>query len=322
MRIGIMGAGYITSMVAPMLKHLNQIDCYAIASRTPGLAEESAKKYGFEKAYSDYESLLNDPLVELVYVATPHIFHYEHVKMCLDHNKPVLCEKPFMLNAKEAREIKEYAKRKQLFCAEAAWPRYQPSRQIITDALNMDLIGEIHSLTTNLSYPRKDVRRMYDPALAGGALMDVGVYGISFITMHFGRDIERLESAVQFTESGVDGQDNLTICYKDGKMATVLCSIYSRTDRYGIFHGEKGYIMVENINNPQSVSIYDVDDNLLWHQDVPEQINGYEYEFIESVNSIQNGLIEAPSMPLDDTIFNMEIMDSFRSSWGLKYPGE
>ena len=322
MNIGIIGAGRIVNTVVQALMALPQIHCYAIASRDLNRAQEYAQKYCFEKAYGSYEEMLQDPKVELVYIATPHSHHYEHMMLCIEHGKPVVCEKAFTLNAEQARKVQAAAREKGVYVAEAIWPRYMPSRKMINDAIESGMIGKVNTLTANLSYKIDDKERIVTPELAGGALLDIGVYGINFAIMHFGWDVERVESSVKMTEAGVDAMETITIFYKDGRMAVLTHSIYARSDRKGIIHGEKGYIVVENINNPKSVSIFDDNDQLLAHYDVPEQINGYEYEFVEAVDCISAGKIESDSMPLDESVFMMEVMDSLRKSWGMVYPQE
>jgi predicted dehydrogenase len=242
--------------------------------------------------------------------------------LCLEAGKSVLCEKAFTMNASQARKIRDFAREKGLFVAEAIWPRYMPSRKMIDDVLASGIIGKVNTLTANLSYVIHQVPRIVTPELAGGALLDVGVYGVNFALMHFGTDIDRVESSVAMTPTGVDGMETITIFYKDGRMAVLTHSIYARSDRKGIIHGDKGYIVVENINNPQSVSVYDTEDRLLAHYDVPEQINGYEYEFRECARMLQEKKLESQSMPLEDTICVMEFMDSLRRQWGLVYPQE
>ena len=322
MNIGIIGAGRIVNTVVHALNALPQINCYAIASRDLARAQDYAQKYGFEKAYGSYEEMLQDPKVELVYIATPHSHHYEHMMMCIENGKSVVCEKAFTLNADQARKVKAAANEKGVYVAEAIWPRYMPSRKMINDVIASGVIGKVNTLTANLSYKIDDKVRIVTPELAGGALLDIGVYGINFAIMHFGWDVERVESSVKMTDAGVDAMETITIFYKDGRMAVLTHSIYARSDRKGIIHGEKGYIVVENINNPQSISVFDDNDQLLAHYDVPEQINGYEYEFIEAVECISAGKIESDSMPLEESIFMMEVMDSLRNSWGLVYPQE
>jgi len=322
MKIGILGAGKISHSTVPAMIALEEIECYAVASRDFKKAKAFADQYGFRKAYGSYEEMLNDPQVELVYVATPHSHHFEHMMLCMEHGKAVLCEKAFTMNADQARKIKEYANDHGIFAAEAIWPRYMPSRKIIDDAIASGIIGKVNTLTANLSYVIHQVPRIYEPALAGGALLDIGVYGINFALMHFGTDIERVESSVQMTPTGVDGMETITIFYKDGRMAVLTHSIYARSDRKGIIHGNSGYIVVENINNPQSVSVYDVNDRLIAHYPVPEQINGYEYQFSECARALAAGEKETKFMPLADSVFMMELMDGLRKQWGMVYPQE
>ena len=322
MKIGVLGAGKISHKTVPAMIVLEEIECWAVASRSLEKAQAFAEEHGFRKAYGSYEEMLNDPEVELVYVATPHSHHYEHMMLCLKHGKAVLCEKAFTMNAKQAREVMEYAKAQGLFVAEAIWPRYMPSRKMINDVIESGVIGKVNTLTANLSYVIHEVPRIYRPELAGGALLDIGVYGINFALMHFGTDIERVESSVQMTSTGVDGMETITIFYKDGRMAVLTHSIYARSDRKGIIHGDKGYIVVENINNPQSVSVFDLEDKLIAHYDVPQQINGYEYQFAECAKALAEGRTESWSMPMEDTVYMMEFMDSLRKQWGMVYPQE
>ena len=322
MKIGVLGTGGIVKAIVPTLKRLEKVQCHAIASRTAERAKQAAEEYGFAKAYGSYEELAADPEVELVYIATPHSCHYEEMKLCSSHGKPVLCEKAFTMNSGQAKEIKELAAKEGVFTAEAIWTRYMPSRKLIQEILESGIIGKVSTLTANLSYPISGKPRIVEPELAGGALLDVGVYGLNFAVMHFGGEIERVESSVQFTDTGVDGMESITLFYKDGRMAVLTHGIYGRSDRKGIFYGEKGYIVVENINNPRSISVFDTDDRLVRHVDVPEQISGYEYEFLECMERIGKGETESCSMPLEDSIFMMELMDSIRRDWGLVYPQE
>ena len=322
MKIGVLGAGGISHMTVPAMVALEEIECYAVASRSMEKAQAFADKYGFQKAYGSYLEMLQDPLVELVYVATPHSHHFEHMMLCLQHGKAVLCEKAFTMNARQAKTVRDFAREKGLFVAEAIWPRYMPSRKMIGDVIASGVIGKVNTLTANLSYVIHHVPRIYRPELAGGALLDIGVYGINFALMYFGTDIDHVESSVLMTPTGVDGMETITIFYKDGRMAVLTHSIFCRSDRKGIIHGDKGYIVVENINNPQSVSVYDTNDRLLAHYDVPKQINGYEYQFRECAEALKLGKTESTSMPMDDTVYVMEFMDNLRKQWGMVYPQE
>ncbi len=322
MKIGILGCGVMAETFADTLRQMGEVECCAAASRTLKRAEEFAGKYGFKKAYGSYEELCADPEVELIYIATPHSSHFDNMKLCIRHKKPVLCEKSFTVNAREAEQIREYAEQEQVFVAEAIWTRYMPSRNMIQEIIDSGIIGDISVLTANLSYPISHKERIMRPELAGGALLDIGVYGVNFAMMHFGTDIERIESSVRMTDTGVDAMESITIFFRSGRMAVLTHDIYSRSDRKGIFYGEKGYIIVENINNPQSISVYDTEDRLVRRMDVPKQISGYEYEVLECIDAVRSGEKESISMPLSDTIKVMEIMDQLRGQWGLVYPRE
>ena len=322
MKIGIIGAGGIAAVMSNTLAGMPGMERYAIASRSLEKAQKFASEQGFKKAYGSYRELVEDPLVELVYIATPHSEHYEHMMLCIDHSKPVLCEKAFTMNASQARAVAKAAKAKRVYVTEAIWPRYMPSRSMINTLLDSGIIGKVSTLTANLSYPISHVPRLIKPELAGGALLDIGVYGINFALMHFGKEIERVESAVRMTPSGVDSDETLTLFYKDGRMAVLTHSIYARSDRKGIFHGSNGYMVVENINNPSEINVYDINDKLIKHVDVPEQITGYEYEVEACKKALEEGRIECEEMPHSETITIMKQMDEIRKQFGIVFPFE
>ena len=322
MKIGILGAGHIAEKVAPTLAAMENMECYAVSSRSLEKAQAFAETFGFTKAYGSYEEMLCDPEVELVYVTTPHSHHCEHMMLCIEHGKNILCEKAFTLNAAQAEKVRIAAKEKGVYVAEAIWTRYMPSRKIICDVIDSGIIGKVNTLTANLSYNIAHKERILDPALAGGALLDIGVYGINFAFMHFGTDIERVESSVKMLDTGVDAMETVTLFYRDGRMAVLTHSIFCRSDRKGIIHGDQGYMVVENINNPQSVRVYDTADREVAAYDVPAQISGYEYQFAEAAACIAAGKTEADSMSLADSVFVMAFMDDLRKSWGMVYPQE
>ena len=322
MNIGFIGAGRIANTLAATMARMEDVNLYAVAARDLGRAQAFAAQYGFDKAYGSYEEMLRDPNVELVYIATPHSHHAEHMKLCIEHGKNVLCEKAFTLNAAQARQIAVLAKAKGVYVAEAIWTRYMPSRAMIDEVLASGIIGNVTALTATLCYPVAYKERCIRPELAGGALLDVGVYCLNFALMHFGDDIERMDSSVRMTDTGVDGQESITLHYRDGRIAVLTAGILSRSDRKGIFYGDKGYIIVENINNPQSISVYDLTDTLVKKLEVPTQITGYEYQIREAMARIRAGETESASMPLDTTIAVMERMDALRKNWGLIYPME
>ena len=322
MKIGVLGTGGIAKTLSETFNQLDEIESYAVASRSLDKAIEFKEKYYYEKAYGSYDELIKDPNVDLVYIATPHSRHFDDMKMCIENHKAVLCEKAFCVNAAQAKEIKRLAKENNVFVSEALWPRYMPSRKLIDETINSGIIGTPNILTGNLSYIIHKIDRLVNPNLAGGALLDVGVYGLNFALMHFGKDIERIETSVKFTDTGVDGMETISLFYKDNRMASLVHGLYSRSDRKGIICGDKGYIVVENINNPNAIRVFDTDDKLIKEVEIPKQITGYEYELLECKKCLEEGRIESYSMPIDESIKMLEIEDSSREKWGLKYPFE
>ena len=321
-KIGILGAGNIAATLAYTMRHIEEVECYGVASRTLEKAQEFAEKHGFLKAYGSYEEMLADKEVELVYIATPHSHHYTHMKQCIDAEKHVLCEKTFTVNAGQAEEVFRLAEEKGVLVTEAIWTRYMPSRTIINNLLADGVIGEVKTLTANLSYMIANKERIIRPELAGGALLDVGVYTLNFALMHFGNRITQKQSVVHMTETGLDGQNVMTLSYEDGRLAVLNSGIYGLSDRQGIFYGSKGFMVVDNINNPLEVKIYNEKRELLKTVTMPEQINGYEYEIRETIECIKKGEKECPSMKHEDTLEVLRIMDEFRSEWGVHYPNE
>lgn len=322
MKLAILGAGRIADKVSDTLKKMPEIECYAVASRELSRAQAFAEKHGYVKAYGSYEEMLRDPAVELVYICTPHSHHAEHMRMCIRYKKPMICEKAFTCNAKEAKEVIREAEEAGVFCAEAIWTRYMPSRALIREIAESGIVGKITSLSANLFYPVCDKPRILDPKLCGGALLDVGVYTLNFAVMCFGEDIERIETNCAFGPTGVDLTNSMTLYYKDGRTAFLTSGVLARSDRQGVLMGENGYILVENVNAPCAVRCYDREDNLIKEVLCPPEFSGYEYEFTECVRSVEAGLLMPPSMPHKDTVCIMELMDKCRERWGLKYPME
>lgn len=322
MKMAILGAGSIARSMAATINEMEDVTSYAVASRDHKKAEAFAKEFGFTKAYGSYEEMLSDPEVDLVYVATPHSHHYEHVKLCLNHGKHVLCEKAFAINAKQAEEMFALALKNKLLLTEAIWTRYMPLRKTLDDIISSGVIGNVSMLTANLGYVINHIPRLIEPSLAGGALLDVGVYTINFALMTFGYEIERITSTAVITDKGVDAQNSITLVYKDGRMAVLNSTMMSLTDRQGVISGSKGFIMVENINNCERIRVYDLKRNELACYEAPKQISGYEYEVRACIKAIQEGNLECEEMPHSETIRVMHLMDSLRKEWKVIYPGE
>ena len=322
MKMAILGAGHIAIKMANTIAALDGIEAYAVGSRDLPRARAFAQEHGFEQAYGSYEALVQDPKIDLVYIATPHSHHYEHAKLCLNNGKHVLCEKAFTVNAKQARELVALAQSKRLLLAEAIWTRYMPMRAIIDQLVASGIIGEITSLTANLGYEIDHVQRICEPALAGGALLDLSVYVLNFASMVLGDDVQEIKSTAVMNEKGVDMIDSITLLYKDGKMAVLYTTTKSNTDREGVINGRKGYIKMDNINNYERVRVFNKQHELLQTIEAPKQITGFEYQVLAAKRAWEAGEIECPEMPHAQIICMMEMMDTIRNQWGLVYPFE
>lgn len=321
-KVAIMGAGNIAGVMANTIRKMKNVKCYAIASRDLNRARAFAKKYGVKKAYGSYEEMVKDPAIDLVYIATPHSEHYQNMKLCIENGKPVLCEKAFTANAQQAEEIFRLAKEKGVFVTEAIWTRYMPMLTTIRGMLSSGMIGVPSMLTCNLGYHLVNIPRLMQPALAGGTLLDLGVYTLNFAAMMFGTDVTRITSSCSMTPTGVDASDSITLTFRDGKMAVLNSTLLGVSDRRGVIYGTSGYMVIENINNYESVTVYDNNRKVIKSVKAPKQISGYEYEVIASLGAIDRGQLECWEMPHAETVRIMRMMDELRNAWGVVYPFE
>lgn len=321
-KIAIMGTGNIAKTMAKTIKRMKDVKVYAVASRDLEKAEAFAKEFGVKKAYGSYEEMVSDSKIDLVYIATPHSEHYDNMKLCIENKRPVLCEKAFTANAKQAEEILNMAKEENVFVAEAMWIRYMPLLTDIKGLLSSGIIGKASMLTCNLGYYIAGVPRMTEPALAGGTLLDLGVYTLNFAAMMFGMDIAKTTSTCTLTTSGIDAGNSITLTYQDGKMAVLNSTMLGMSDRKGVIYGTNGYMEIENINNFESVTVYDLNRNIVKKINAPKQITGYEYELMACFAALSKGSLECWEMPHSEILRIMKQMDELRAAWGIVYPFE
>ncbi len=321
-RIGILGCGGIASVMAKTVNEMEDIQCYGVASRSLEKAEAFREAHGFEKAYGSYEELAQDELIDFIYIATPHSHHYENMMMCLAHDKAVLCEKAFTMNAAQAREVLALSKQKKVLVAEAIWTRYMPSRNILNELVSSGIIGEISTVSANLCYPIHHVPRLTDPNLAGGSLLDVGIYPLNFASMILGHDVVSVHAHATMTQTGVDKTTSMTLVYPKNKVAVLFCGMDSISDRIGSISGDKGYINVTNINNISKIDVFNSDSQCVKSIEIEHEINGYEYQVQAVVKALKHNEYECAEMPHDHIIYMMELMDKIREQIGVKYPGE
>ena len=321
MNIGILGAGNIARKMAATVNGVEGTVLYAVASRSEEKAKAFADEFGAQKFYGSYAELAADGAIDLIYVATPHSHHYAHTLLCLNAGRNVLCEKAFTANAKQAAELIALAQSKGLYLGEAIWTRYLPMRFRLDEIIASGVIGEISSLTANLGYSIAHVERMVKPELAGGALLDLGVYPINFALMAFGTDIAEITSSCVKTELGVDTQNTIVFHYRDGKTAMLHSNMNAETDKRGMIYGSKGRIEFENVNNCEGI-VVTINDGTVTRYETPQQITGFEYELESAVAAIKAGETESREMPHSEILRVMQIMDDLRAAWGIVYPFE
>ena len=319
LKVGIIGTGWIAEKAAITLNGLTQCDCYAIASRTLEKAEAFATQWQMEKAYGSYTELINDPDVDLVYVATPHSHHFDVTKEALLAGKPCLVEKAFMANYRQAKEIIDLAKAQKVFLAEAIWTRYQPVVKMMRELI-ASRIGTPRLVTATLGYSMGEKPRIMRPDLCGGALLDLGVYALNFVRMFFDADIVSIESQCVKSKTGMDLTNAISLILSDGVLCNLQTSAACVGDNIGVVAGTEGNLIIDNINNPQKITVNGPDRTYIETIHVPQQITGYEYQFMACREALIEGLLEPREMPHKETLYIMQLMDDLRRKWGVHYP--
>ena len=320
MKVGIIGTGWIAEKAAITLNGLTDCEAYAVGSRRQETAEAFAAKWNIKKAYGSYTELIANPDVDLVYVGTPHSHHFDVTKEAIKAGKPCLVEKAFMANARQTREILDLARQRSVFVAEAIWTRYQPAVGIVRKLIADGRIGEPHLVTATLGYSMGDKPRIMRPDLCGGALLDLGVYALNFVRMFCDSDIASINGTCVKSDTGMDLTNAITIILKDGILANVQSSAQCVGDNIGVIAGTEGNLIIDNINNPQVITVNGPDRTYVETIRVPQQITGYEYQFLACRDALAEGLLEPREMPHAETLYIMQLMDDLRRKWSVCYP--
>ena len=320
MRVGIIGAGWIAEKAAITLNGLRECNCHAIASRSIEKAEDFAHRWNVPKAYGSYAELIADPDIDLVYVATPHSHHYDVTRQAIMAGKPCLVEKAFMANLAQSEAIVNLAHERKVFLAEAIWTRYQPAVGIVRQLISSGRIGTPRLVTATLGYSMGDKPRIMRPDLCGGALLDLGVYALNFVRMFFDADIASIESQCVKSATGMDLTNAISLVLADGVLCNLQSSAACVGDNIGVIAGTDGNLIIDNINNPQKITVNTHDRVFVEDIHVPKQITGYEYQFLSCRKALADGLLEPREMPHAETLYIMQLMDDLRQKWGVHYP--
>jgi len=229
-------------------------------------------------------------------------------------------EKAFMANHRQAKEIVELAHERKVFLAEAIWTRYQPVVKMVRDLMAEGRIGTPRLLTATLGYSMGEKPRIMRPDLCGGALLDLGVYALNFVRMFFSADIVSMESQCVKSKTGMDLTNAISLVLSDGMLCNLQSSAACVGDNIGVIAGTEGNLIIDNINNPQQITVNGPDRTYIETIHVPKQITGYEYQFVACRQALIDGLLEPREMPHAETLYIMELMDGLRRKWDVRYP--
>ncbi|MBP3202533.1 MAG: Gfo/Idh/MocA family oxidoreductase [Bacteroidales bacterium] len=316
MNVGIIGAGHIAEKAATTLAAMDDMQCLAIGSRSQAKADAFAGHFGIPRAYGSYAQLLADPEVELVYIAVPHSFHFPVTRDAILAGKHCLVEKSFMLSATEAAGILALAREKGVLVAEAMWPRYMPVRQMALDVLGSGVIGEPKMLSASLAYNVSGKERVLRPELGGGALLDLGVYLLTFMRMYCPSPVQKINTTCVLAPSGVDATEQITALLADGTLVSLQASGWCQGDNQGVIAGTTGYLVFDDLINPTCLRVCRKRHIVEREIPVPPQITGFEYQFRACRDAIRSGLLETPQMPHAEILYVQHLMDRLRGEWG------
>ena len=319
-RFAILTAGNIAGQMAETVSHMPEICRWAVAARDLDRAQAFAEKYGFAHARGSYQEVYDDPEVDLVYIGSPHSHHYQQAKDAILAGKHVLCEKPLAPNAALAKELFRLAKEKGVLLAEATWTRYMPFVPALRQVLEEGDIGKPLSMICDFGFPVSGRARLARPELAGGALLDLGIYPLTMAALVFGEAVNTTGLCTK-TEEGVDAQDCICQTFAGGETALLHANMFCTLDNHAVIYGEKGQIRLPLFWHCEEFTVLHREGESRTYS-FPHRISGYEYEVESAVRAIQAGQLECPEMPAAETIRMLEMMDALRASWGIRYPFE
>ena len=322
-RWGILGTGWIACRMAEALAVLPDAKLAAVGSRTAEKAESFGRTFDVPLRFERYEDLVSCPEVDVVYVATPHVFHHRDATLALRAGKPVLCEKPLTVNAQEAESLVAAARSEGLFLMEAMWTRFVPAVVRLREWVAAGTIGEVHSMVADIGWaqPYDPEGRIYSPDLAGGALLDVGVYPVSLASMLLGTPTA-VSGVMHPAPTGVDAQCAVSLAYPSGAVAAFVATLPVDTPRDLLVIGSEGWIRAHPpITHPAGLT-RGAHDRSKETVELPILGNGYTHEAIEAMDCLRAGKLESEVMPLDESLSVMKTLDSIRELWGLRYPAD
>lgn len=323
LRWGILGTGFIADLQVRDLVD-NGFAVQAVGSRSLETSQAFASRFGIPTAHGSYEDLAADQDVDVVYVATPHVFHHENALLALNAGKHVLVEKAFTINARQAQEIVDLAAGKGLVALEAMWTRFLPHMARLREIVAGGTLGEVRKVVAshNQDLPKDPAHRLNDPALGGGALLDLGVYPVSFSFDVFGAP-QRILASAAMTATGVDRQTAAIFEYADGQQALVDCALDTAGNNRAAIIGTGGWVEIESVwYNPTPFTRYDASGNIVERFDEPVQGRGMQYQAAELERLVREGLTAGTVLPPGESVAIMAALDEVRRQIGLTYDAD
>ena len=321
---GVIGCGQIANVFASGIRDLRNGTLLAAASRSSVRLNEYCQQHKVERRYSDYAELTADADVDAVYIATTHNFHYQNTKLCLNNGKHVLCEKPFTVNVVQAAELFELARQKGLFIMEAVWNRFVPAMVELRAVINDGAIGEIEYVSADFHIQKEfDVEhRLRNKSLAGGALLDLGIYPINLAADVIGEHPCRIQSSVNLDTTGVDKSSYYLLDYPSGATASLSSSYAQQAPIDALIVGTEGYIKIPTYIGAQSIEIYKQGEDVQIIEHTFDEQDNFKFQIKHVMDCINRNQLESDIMPPSETLQVMQTMDQLRKQWGLVYDGE
>lgn len=320
LRWGILGPGWIADQFVQSLHANTRQEVVAVGSRSFGRAQDFAAKHSIATAVGSYEELVALEDVDIVYIATPHPSHCEHALLSMDAGKHVLIEKPIALNASQARSIAAKADETGLFCAEALWTLFLPKWDVLRQIIDHGIIGELRSAHADYGEYFTNNHRIFDPALAGGPLLDLGTYPVAYVTSLLG-PAESAAAAGAALPGGVNGQLGATMLHPGGAMSVISTTVHGWTRNELVVVGSEGSATVEAMHNsPGPITVMLADRRVLRHDEPSTgHVSGLHFQAAEAARCIAAGQTQTPFRPLSSSITSMEAMDEIRRQIGISF---
>ena len=318
---GIIGLGKIANKFAQDLADHENSKLHAVASRSIDRAKAFAENYKAPHHFGNYQDLLSCPDLDIIYIATPHVQHWENTLMCLNAKIPVLCEKPFAMNTQQVQQMTALAKEKQTFLMEAIWTRFSPSMKKALEIIDQGLIGEVLSLKADFGFkaPFDPEKRLFNPDLGGGSLLDIGIYPVFLALLVLGKP-SAIKAFAKIGPTKVDEECGILFQYESGKIAHLHSTLINATKTEAFIYGSKGTIHLHSQwHRPTNIT-------LIREGERPEEFQleksgfGYGYEIEEVVKCLSEGKTESELLPLSFSEDLMDLLDKIRIEAGIHYP--